>query len=176
MAEPDRAASGVQPSHHFNTQMNFDKIPWSIAEGIDEGMPVITRFRNFDQSFPRSRYPKRLNIFWKFSNPKDNGLPSPEDSVQAEAFEDRLVEAVENDNHSILSMVLTGKGQREYVFHTSNANEFLQRLTAMPQEQDRYPIEINSFEDVDWNYDGSVLGDISSGAVLAPRQRRRDGT
>ena len=72
------------------------------------------------------------------------------------------MEAVENDNHSILSMVLTGKGQREYVFHASNANGFLQRLTAMPQEKDRYPIEIKSFEDVDWDYVDSVLGDIKS--------------
>jgi len=142
--------------------MNFDEIPWSIAEGTHEGMPVITRFRNFDSSFSRSRYPQRLNIFWKFSNPTDNGLPSPEDSARAETFEDRLVEAVETDNQSILSIVLTGKGRREYVFHTSNTKEFLQRLTAMPQEEERYPIEIDSSEDVDWEYVDSVLEGIKS--------------
>lgn len=140
--------------------MDFSQMSWSIAEGKYQGRPVIIRFRNFSQAFPRARYPRRLNVFWKFANPMENDLPSPEDSARAEAFENRLVEAVETDDHSILSIVLTGKGLREYVFHTSNANEFLQRLTAMPQEKDRYPIEINSFEDEDWKYDGSVIKDI----------------
>jgi hypothetical protein len=57
-------------------------------------------------------------------------------------------------------MVLTGKGKREYVFHTSSTNEFLKRLSGMPQEQDRYPIEIRSFPDATWEYDSGVIDDI----------------
>jgi hypothetical protein len=140
--------------------MNFDELPWSIAEGEHEGMPVITRFRQFDQAFSRQDYPKRVNIFWKFRSATDKGLPSSEDSAEAEIFEDRLVDATEPSNHSILSMVLTGKGQREYVFHTSSIEEFLDRLTNMPQEKERYPIELNAADDQSWEYDSTVLGDI----------------
>jgi len=140
--------------------MDFDEIPWSIAEGFHDGMPLLTRFRNFEQAFPRDRYPQRLNIFWRFLNPAHNGLPSTADSSKAEVFEDRLVEAVENDNQSILSMVLTGKGQREYVFHASDTGEFLRRLSGMPQERDRYPIEINSSSDAKWEYVDRVLEDV----------------
>ncbi len=57
-------------------------------------------------------------------------------------------------------MVLTGKGQREYVFHTSSIEEFLDRLTNMPQEKERYPIELNAADDQSWEYDSTVLGDI----------------
>ena len=60
--------------------------------------------------------------------------------------------AAERDGHSVLCAVLTCDGQREFVFHTPDANEFLRRLTDMPQEVERYPIEIRSADDPGWEY------------------------
>ena len=139
--------------------MKFDEIAWTVAEEMHDNKPVIIRFRNLNQTFPRNSYPQRLNIFWTFSMPTELGLPSPDDSSKAQLFEDRLIEAVETEGHAILSMVLTGKGQREFVFHAFNVNEFLQRLTQMLQEKERYPIEINFAEDVEWDYVDRVLGE-----------------
>lgn len=141
--------------------MNFDVLPWSIAEGIHEEMPVIFRFRKFPENFQRSAFPSHIHLFWTFQSPTPNGLPSPSDSLQAAQFEDRLIEAVESDNHSILSLVLTGKGQREFNFHTSNPQGFVERLSNMPQEKDRYPIEIYCYEDPTWDYVNRVLSDIA---------------
>jgi hypothetical protein len=76
-------------------------------------------------------------------------------------FEDRLVAATESDAQSVLSLVVTGKNQREYVFHTKSTEEFLQRLTEMPQETEPYPIEIHHTADAEWEYVDRVLGDIS---------------
>ncbi|HEX4085791.1 MAG TPA: DUF695 domain-containing protein [Chthoniobacteraceae bacterium] len=140
--------------------MKTNEAGWSIAEGTHEGKPVIIRFRDLNQSFPRSKYPQRLNIFWTFAAPTTQGLPSSEDSSQAKSFEDRLINSVEGDGHSILSTVLTGKGQREFVFHTPEVKEFLRRLTEMPQEQKRYPIEVGHTEDPDWDYVNRVLRDM----------------
>lgn len=49
-------------------------------------------------------------------------------------------------------MVLTGRSEREFVFYTSDPQEFVQRLSQMPQNEDRYPIEIHAIEDQDWKY------------------------
>ena len=75
-------------------------------------------------------------------------------------FEDRLIEATELDAQSVLSLVVTGKGQREYVFHTKATDEFLRRLTDMPQKEEPYPIEIHHVTDPVWEYVDRILGDI----------------
>ena len=92
--------------------------------------------------------------------PEELGLPTQLESERLEAFENRLVEAVESDNHSILSVVLTCNGQREFVFHTSDPEGFVKRLIAMPQEQERYPIEIFNNEDPGWEYVATVTPSI----------------
>lgn len=141
----------------YGDSVDFDSaFGWVGAEGEFEGRPLLVRFRQFPTTFNKASYPSRLNIFWKMREPEEWGLPTQFEMERLEAFENRLVEAVESDNHSILSVVLTCNGQREFVFHTSNPEGFLQRLTAMPQEQERYPIEIYHAEDPEWEYDATV--------------------
>ena len=43
------------------------------------------------------------------------------------AFEDRLVDAVEHDQHSILVGALTCNDQKEFIFHTADVTGFLER-------------------------------------------------
>jgi hypothetical protein len=38
------------------------------------------------------------------------------------------------------------------------------RLTDMPQEEDRYPIELTRSEDPDWGYDDAVVPQTASTA------------
>ena len=86
----------------------------------------------------------------------ENVLPTNEEFERLERFEDRLIEAVEHDQHSILVLVLTTNGEREYGFQTADPDGFKQRLTDMEQEQERYPIEIHLYDDPDWDYYESV--------------------
>jgi hypothetical protein len=127
---------------------------WTVAE--DEGKSLVVRFRQLDGSVKKHAYPERMNVFWSMSEASVAGLPSPKETERLQQFEDRLCDAVEADGHSVLSVVLTCNGQREWVFHTADAKGFLERLTAMPQEQARYPIEIHQNNDPEWSYDKSV--------------------
>ena len=68
-----------------------------------------------------------------------------------------MVEAIEHDSQSILSVVLTGNGEKEFVFHTADVELFLSRLTNMPQELGRYPITIIRNTDPEWDYLDSVI-------------------
>lgn len=72
----------------------------------------------------------------------ENGLPTEKEFSILGAFEDRLIDAIEPDEQSILVGALTCNAEKEFVFQTTNASEFLKRLTNMPQKEDRYPIEI----------------------------------
>ncbi len=141
--------------------MNFDAIPWTLIKGQKEGEIVLLRRRDFATGFPKSDFPHRLNIFWQMSEPAPSGLPESPESERMKTFEDRLVEATEPDEQAILSMVVTGKGQREYVFHTRDQQEFLRRLTDMPQEADAYPIELFHTDDETWEYVNRVNSDFA---------------
>jgi len=130
----------------------FAEIPWVVAERHTDAYPYLVRFRQFSEDFPRSTYPKRLNIFWSVQEADDIGLATKQELARLHVFEDRLVEAVEHDKSSVLAAVVTGRGEREFVFFVRNPQEFIGRLSAMPQEAERYPIEIHLNEDPDWLY------------------------
>jgi Family of unknown function (DUF695) len=138
-------------------QNGVDSTPWSLAEDEYEGHVLFIRFRQFPQSFMKWRYPQRLNIFWKMSDPDENGLPTDEEFERLAIFENRLVDAVESDEPSILLAALTCNGEKEFLFHTSDVAGFLERLTNMPQEIERYPITIQEHVDPNWTYFETVI-------------------
>jgi hypothetical protein len=135
--------------------MNF-RDTWGLAEGHAHGRPLMIRFRQFPQTFDRTKYPDRINVFWKLAGPDENGLPEGDEANLLSTFENRLVDAVEGDQHSVLCAVLSCDGRREFVFHTSDPQGFMDRLHLMPQEETRYPIEIDLYEDRDWSYVNAV--------------------
>ena len=117
--------------------MQFETLPWALAEGEHEDRPLLIRFRQFPPEFPQAKYPDRLNIFWEMAEAEEWGFPTAGESARLEQFENRLVEGVEIDAHSVLSVVLTTAGKRESVFHTADSGGFAQRLSEMPQESGR---------------------------------------
>jgi hypothetical protein len=108
----------------------------------------------------------------------DNGFPTEDEREKLHHFENRLVCAVEEDEFSLLSMVITGNGQREFVFHTSDPQEFIGRLTNMPQEEKPYPIEIHCHEDEYWTYYFNEINRYKPRAapVLVPRFREHNAS
>ena len=145
--------------------MDLEQLHWSIAEGQVDGIPIWIRFRQFPVDFPRGSYQERLNIFWLMTVLDEAGAPTPSEMERSATFENRLVAAVEPDGFGVLAIVLTGGDQREYVFHTYDPSGFVQRLTEMPQEEERYPIAIYHYADPDWAYDQAVLDGIASDEI-----------
>jgi hypothetical protein len=131
--------------------MDFDSIPWTLVDTDYNGRPILFRLREFPNDFPTADYPQRLNVTWSMFE-HENGLPTDQETERLTRFEDRLVDAVESDEQSILLGVLTCNGEREFIFHTADPSEFLQRLTEMPQETERYPLTIERYDDPEWAY------------------------
>jgi hypothetical protein len=121
-------------------QVNFEEFDWTLLKVIINGNPVLVRFRRFPPDFEKLRFPVRLNIFWRMSESSPLGLPIEEEEVRLSEFEDLIVKATESKNHSVLSVVLTGDSQREFVFHTIDVDGFLERISEMPQKSSPYPI------------------------------------
>lgn len=128
------------------------ELGWAISEGATETYRFQQRFRHLPADFMRSLYPIRLNIFWAMESPLANGLASLEDIHSMHVFEDRIVRVTELDGTAVLTMVTTGRGEREFVFYVRSSDEFMRHLSQIPQEKSRYPIEIHMMEDHDWIY------------------------
>ena len=141
--------------------MDFESIGWTGAEGWNGDHPLLLRFRNFDEAFPKGRYPIRLNVLWQMVESDVNGWATEAEFQKISTFEDRLVEAVEQDNQSILTVVLTYDGKKEFVFQSQDEETFLDRLIKMPQEAERYPIAINKNLDAEWDYFASMAECVS---------------
>jgi len=136
------------------TDISGNSDDWTLLQGQHAGSPLLVRFRQFTGGVDRSAYPTRLNVFWSMRSADENGLAVPPEASALEVFENRLVDAL--DGHSVLSVVLTCNSKREFAFHTSDANGFIQLLSSLPQEADPYPIEIQSADDPSWDYDDTV--------------------
>lgn len=98
-----------------------------------------------------SNHPQLIQIYWNYSK-HDSGMPSSVDSQHMEIFENRLVDALENDLTGILVAVITTGGVREWVYYTKSLDAFAERLHNMPQESAPYPIEIDTDNDPEWEY------------------------
>lgn len=137
--------------------MKVDSLTWALAEADCNSHPLLIRFREFPKRFPKSKYPQRINIFWRMSEADENGLPSDEEFSRLATFEDRLINAVEHDEHSILVGALPCNGEKEFIFYTADVSGFMERLTNMPQEKERYPIKIQRYDDPNWSYFKTVI-------------------
>ena len=91
--------------------------------------------------------------------PDENGQPTKDELDALHSFENRLIAEVEKDKSAWLVAILTGRAEREFVFYLQEPQLFLQRLSDMPQEQERYPIEIHLEEDPNWSYFDDLVPD-----------------
>ncbi|MCD9029572.1 DUF695 domain-containing protein [Luteimonas sp. BDR2-5] len=119
-----------------------DQRGWVIARTETEDGLSVLRLKNIEDQFDFNAFPERLNVIWDFQEPTQAGTPSPSESEAMERFEDRICGRIEEDGESILCMVFTEPGYREYVFYSRSTDDFLSALNTIPQERQPYPIEI----------------------------------
>ena len=129
-----------------------DSSNWVLVQAKTKGKPSLIRFRQFPSGLPKAAYPNRLSIFWQLSEPDVNGLPKDEEFDRLARFEDRVVDAVERDQHSLFTLVVSGNGANEFVFYTADVKGFIERLKQIQKEGEPYPTHVLRSEDSDWSY------------------------
>lgn len=137
--------------------MDLKLASWTHVEGRGTDEVVHLRHRHMPGGAAMDKYPHRLNLVWRMLEAAPNGLPTDAESTRLKAFEDRLVSAVEHDTQAVLSLVRTEHGEREFVFQARDSDEFLRRLTGLPE---RYPIALSDTDDPTWAYVGRVMAEL----------------
>jgi len=126
---------------------------WTMAERTTDLGLGIVRFRTpVLRAGQVEGYGRVLRVLWPYAEEDSGAMPTSADSEAMGEFEDRLCAAVESDAHAYLAAVLTFDGARQWVFYTDDVTECGRRLEAMPQNEEPYPIELDAFDDPEWQY------------------------
>lgn len=128
-----------------------DQAVWStaVATRPSDGHRLIYRYREeFAKSFRRSAYPDRVTIAWTYSSA--NGMPSKAERESMDRMEDLLAPYVEKASLSMLVLVMTGEGLREWVYYSKSQNEFMAKINEVLRGLPQFPVEIDLWKDPEW--------------------------
>jgi hypothetical protein len=132
--------------------MDLKSIPWVLAKGTQDGHSLMMRYRQFSRDFPKREYPVRINMVCDVKEQTPLGLPTRNEYQRLGEFEEHLMNTVEDDEGSVLAMVITSSGKREFIFQTSDAESFKQRLSDVYELDKDYHLDVMQSEDDDWAY------------------------
>lgn len=145
---PDK--QGESSQHSQVDPVTFED-RWFVAEGSFQDKPVIMRVRgHLKHLVGHWRYPRRMTVKWTIEHEIAAGLPSGGELERMTGFEERLLDALEDDVQAIAIAVVTFDGAREWIFYTSNLDESLDRINRTFANEPPYPIEVIYVEDPSW--------------------------
>lgn len=101
-------------------------------------------------------------MVWKYES--EGGQPAAEDYQRMNLLEDTLESAL-NQDLSTLALVSTGEGLRKWTYYVRSEDEFLARLNYAFTGSLRFPIEIYTAYDPNWDayrdFRSGVRGDAT---------------
>ena len=129
-----------------------DTAAWNIAEGDNDGMPRIIRYRPDLEPFIGSPdYPKRLVIIWDYESDNSSGMPSDKQSEEMKQFEDSLDESLDPDRLAILAFILTCNGTGEWHYYVGDILEVGKRINLALSSFPKLPLHLQVEDDPEWN-------------------------
>jgi hypothetical protein len=94
--------------------------PWALLKGQHNGRIMIIRANTgLRNCIGHPEYPYRVGIAVPFAAPDAEGLPSSNEIPQLDVIEDALCDQLLTGNESLLAVVITTGGMREFVLHTT---------------------------------------------------------
>ena len=122
-----------------------------IGEVKEDGLPVIYKFVDeYPSTEVRANYPWVTVISWKYDGSSRNGMP-PDDINQRMITLERVMEkSLDNEGYSRHAYSRTGNHLKELVYYISDREAFISAFNDALANHPRYPIEINFYEDPEW--------------------------
>src|SRR5262245_12850511 len=96
-------------------------------------------------------YDRRLTVAVPFNEADEEGMPGSEEEYLAVSdLGDRLSEALQQGQESLLCMTMMTKGRRELVLYTSNADSARRRLKGLLADVETHRVEVDIERDTYW--------------------------
>jgi len=132
-----------------------------IGRYYENNIPVIIKFVNElpDKSI-RGRLPFLTVVSWKYDGSNNNGMPLNEINQKMISLEDAIDLCMNNSKIFTHAYSRTGNNLKELVYYSSSQNDFMGMINQALEKHERYPIEINFYEDKEWTEFKKVLEDF----------------
>lgn len=139
---------------------------WFGGESKNNGKQVILRGRQHLKNFIDSKlYNDQIEIVWSLERKTENGIPTLDENFFMGKVEDALLNNLEADLQSILTIAHTNNNVRSWIFYTKSVPEFLKRLNDVLSNFDKIPIQISNEKDEGWE----LYSEILKGYNLEPK-------
>ena len=125
---------------------------WSMFQGEHNGHPLIARARTSAKDLVgHPSYTHQVGIAVPLHDPDQNGFPSAAESTQLDNIEDRIAYMLESGNESLLVVVISINGMREFVLYTTSPDEVQRKFGALKKEILSHTLQLMIRPDKEWN-------------------------
>lgn len=128
----------------------FPDDTWTVGTADQDGLPLVIRVRSqMPEVAERQRHAHLVVVGWPYDG-ADTGLPTAEDTTLMQTFEDAVAAGIERGGTGIQVASLTGAGHKEWRYYAADAEAFVAALNASLDGHPTYPLEIEMFNDSEW--------------------------
>jgi hypothetical protein len=123
---------------------------WNVAHAEKNGKPLLIRYRSErPQGVETAAFPFLLSATWTYQA-NEVGLPAPEEMRLMDNFEDALQSAMEASQTAYLMVILTGNGERDWLWYTCGEAEAMRQVNQALKSHKRYPVQFSVQQDRGW--------------------------
>jgi len=124
---------------------------WTILQGEENGRPMfVRRNESAKQLMGHKDYSYRIGFAIPLRNPNFEGLPSNEEMEMLNSIEDVLSKEIEKDKNSLLVLVITTNGMREFVYYTKRPDIIKQAVEKIQAQFVPHEVQHYVKEDPEW--------------------------
>ena len=124
---------------------------WTLAQGEHEGAPLIPRINT--AAGPLAGHPEfkhRVGVAIPLREPDEQGFPSEEEGAELAEIEETLARSLLANLESLLVLVITTGGMREFVFYTANPSATESKLRTITEEVTSHEVQAYIEPDKEW--------------------------
>jgi hypothetical protein len=124
---------------------------WTVAQGEDDGLPLIFRIRNKKpHGIELNTYPHLIAISWLYPSTNEFRMPSSEISTLMMQFEELLETVLEKSQSAFLTVIVTGNERREWQWYSRSPEETMGFVNQVLMEREPFPVEFSMQKDPQW--------------------------
>jgi hypothetical protein len=142
--------------------MKIDESAWSLAEGVlENGNPFLLKFRDYFPSEEKQlKYCFLIEITWRYEN-SGGGMPDEITLDKMHDFEVLVDDGIGVEEYSLLMSSITGDNKKFWHFYTFDSDLFLDKLNEVLIGYEILPLEIEIFQDEEWNAYKELVGGVT---------------
>ncbi len=135
-----------------------------IARTYEDGFPPIFKLANeLPDGQTRWTLPWLAAITWEYDGSANNGMPTESVLEQMKGLENAVEKTLVASGSCHYAYSRTGNGLKVLTYYVANQDQFMEGLNSALRDHPRYPIEMEFYEDADWEVFQKLLEQVRKG-------------